>query len=134
MSFKLAIISPRGLYFEKDVDSLTIKLTSGYRTILAHHIDLIGALSYAPMHIICNGKREDYAIHGGAISIKANKVSLIVNAVEAKHDIDVKRAKDAKSRAEERLKTKGKDPNLDVKRAELALLRAIARIRTAEGN
>ena len=100
MSFKLAIISPRGLYLEKDVDSLTVKLTSGYRTILAHHIDLIGALSYAPMHIITNNKREDFAIHGGAISIKKNKVSLIVNAVEAKHDIDVKRAKDAKSRAE----------------------------------
>jgi len=131
MSFKLAIISPRGLYLEKDVDSLTVKLTSGYRTILSHHIPLIGALSYAPMHFIANNKREDFAIHGGAISIKDNKVSLIVNAVEAKHEINVKRAKDAKQRAQERLKNKGKDPNLDVKRAELALLRAIARIRTA---
>ena len=97
MSFKLAIISPKGLYLEKDVDSLTIKLTSGYRTILSHHADLIGALSYAPMHFVSEGKTYNFAIHGGAISIKSNKVSLIVNAVEAKEDIDINRAKASKS-------------------------------------
>ena len=133
MSFKLAIISPKGLYLEKDVDSLTIKLTSGYRTILSHHIDLIGALSYAPMHYVIGGKTYNFAVHGGAISIKDNKVSLIVNAVEAKEDIDIVRAKAAKDRAEKRLKDK-QDINLDVKRAELALLRAIARIKTYEEN
>ena len=125
MSFKLAVISPKGIYFEKEVESLTVKLTSGYRTILSHHADLIGALAYAPMHIIENGKTKYYAIHGGAISIKDNKVSLIVNAVEAKEDIDVSRAK---------ARLDKKDVNTDVKRAELALLRAIARIKTSEEN
>ena len=134
MSFKLVVISPKGVYFSKEVESLSVKLTSGYRTILAHHTPLIGALAYAPMHIVENGKTKYYAIHGGAISIKDNSVSLIVNAVEAKEDIDVKRAKDAKSRAEARLAKKHEDINIDVKRAELALARAIARIKTADEN
>lgn len=130
--FKLVIISPKGVYFEKDVDSLSVKLTSGYRTILSHHTPLIGALAYAPMHCVYEGKTHYYALHGGAISIKDNRVSLIVNAVEAKHEIDIERAKDAKNRAEQRLAKKKDDINLDVKRAELALLRAIARIKTYE--
>lgn len=130
--FKLAIISPKGLYFEKDVDSLTVKLTSGYRTILSKHAPLIGALDYAPMHIVENGKTKYYAVHGGAISIKDNKVSLIVNAIEAKEDIDISRAKAAKGRAEERLNKS--DINTDVKRAELALTRALTRIKTYEEN
>ena len=58
MSFTLAIISPKGVYFEKEVESLTVKLTSGYRTILSHHAPLIGALAYAPMHIVENGKTK----------------------------------------------------------------------------
>ena len=132
MSFKLAIISPKGIYLEKDVESLTVKLTSGYRTILSHHAPLIGALAYAPMHFVEGGKTKVFAIHGGAISIKENKVTLIVNGVEAKEKIDLARAKEAKKRAEERLSKKDSDINLDVKRAELALLRALARIKTYE--
>ena len=134
MSFKLVIISPKGVYLEKDVESLSVKLTSGYRTILAHHANLIGALDYAPMHFVEAGKTHYFAIHGGAISVKDNKVSLIVNAVEAKDEIDIARAKDAKSRAEERLSKKDTDINLDVKRAQTALARAIARIKTYEEN
>lgn len=133
MSFRLVIISPKGVYLDKEVESLTVKLTSGYRTILSHHANLIGALDYAPMHFVEAGKTHYYAIHGGAISIKDNKVSLIVNAVEAKRDIDISRAKDAKARAEERLSKKD-DINLDVKRAQLALSRALARIKTYEEN
>lgn len=133
MSFKVAVISPRGLYFEKEVESLSVKLTSGYRTFLSHHAPLIGALAYAPMHIVENGKTRFYAIHGGAISVKDNKATLIVNAVEAKEEIDVDRAKKARDRAKERLAKKD-DINLDVKRAELALARAIARIKTYEEN
>ena len=133
MSFRLIIVSPKGVYLDKEVESLTVKLTSGYRTILSHHANLIGALDYAPMHFVEAGKTHYYAIHGGAISIKDNKVSLIVNAVEAKRDIDISRAKDAKARAEERLSKKD-DINLDVKRAQLALSRALARIKTYEEN
>lgn len=133
MSFKLAIISPKGVYFKDEVDSLTVKLTSGYRTILAHHIPLIGALAYAPMHFAKGAKVEHFALHGGAISVKDNKVSLIVNGIEAKKDIDIERAKEAKKRAEKRLDNKD-DINIDVERARHALLRAIARIKTYEEN
>lgn len=131
MSFTLAVVSPKGVYFEKDVESLTVKLTSGYRTILSHHAPLIGSLAYAPMHIVQNGKTDYFAIHGGAISIKDNKVTLIVNAIEHKKDIDVERARAAKKRAEDRLAHKN-DINIDVKRAELALKRAITRINLFE--
>ena len=84
------------------------------------------------MHLVENGKTQYYALHGGAISIKDNKVTLIVNAIEAKHDINIDRAKAAKLRAEERLNNK--DVNIDVKRAQLALARALTRINTYEIN
>lgn len=130
MSFHLVIISPRGIYFDNEVESLTLKLTSGYRTILSGHAPLIGSLAYAPMHIIKDNKTAYYSLNGGAINVSKEKVTLIVNSIESKDEIDIKRAKEAKERAEERLSSK--DPNIDIKRAQAALYRAISRIKTYE--
>ena len=126
MGFLLQIITPRGVYFEKEVQSLTVKLGSGYRTLLAGHAPLIGSLAYAPMHFVKDGKLEEFAVHGGAINVTKEKVSLVCNAIENKKEIDKNRALAAKERAEKRLKDK--DPNIDLKRAELALQRALVRL------
>lgn len=130
MKFKLVIISPEGVYFNDEVESLTLKLTSGYRTILAGHAPLIGSLHYAPMHFIKDGKIEHFSLNGGAINITKEKVALIVNSIEAKDDIDIERARKSKERAKARLASK--DPNIDMKRAQAALYRAISRIKTYE--
>ena len=126
MGFLLEIITPRGIYLNDEVDSLTIKLGSGYRTFLKGHIPLIGSLAYAPMHLVKNGKLEEYAVHGGAINVTKEKISVVCNAIENKKDIDKDRALAAKERAEKRLKDK--DPNIDIKRAQLALQRALIRL------
>lgn len=128
MSFLLRIVTPRGLYLEDNVESLSIKLSSGYRTFLKGHIPLIGALEYAPMHFAKNDKVEYFAVHGGAINVEKDKITLIVNAIENKNEIDIKRAEEAKQRAETRLASH--DPNIDIKRAQIALLRSLTRIKT----
>lgn len=128
MQFSIEIITPKGIYLTKKVDSLTIKLTSGYRTFLAGHLPLIGSLAYAPMHTISNGITDNYAVHGGAINVTKEKVIVICNAIEHAKDIDAARAKASKERAEKRLQ--GKDINIDIKRAQLSLQRALARLET----
>lgn len=130
-NFEVSIITPKGLFLKENVESLTIKLTSGYRTFLKGHMDLIGTLDYAPMHYVKNGKVYYFALHGGAINVKKNGIIVIASSIERKEDIDLVRAKEAKKRAEDRLNNK-KDPNTDVKRAQIALLRANARIKTFE--
>lgn len=130
MGFSLEIITPRGIYSTLEVDSLTIKLTSGYRTLLAGHMPLIGSLAYAPMHVSKNGQVDYYAVHGGAIDVTKEKVVIICNAIEHAKDIDAARAQAAKERAENRLQNK--DSNLDIKRAKLALERALARLETID--
>jgi F-type H+-transporting ATPase subunit epsilon len=129
MGFLLEIITPRGIYSTEEVDSLTVKLGSGYRTFLKGHVPLIGSLAYAPMHLVKNGKFEEYAVHGGAINVTKEKICLVCNAIENKKEIDKARALAAKERAEKRLKDK--DPNIDLKRAQLALQRALIRLELA---
>ena len=126
MGFLLEIITPRGIYFTKEVDSLTIKMSTGYRTFLAGHLPLIGSLAYAPMHLVKNGELENYAVHGGAINVTKEKISVVCNAIENENEIDEARALAAKERAEKRLQEK--DPNIDIKRAQLALQRSLIRL------
>ncbi len=129
MSFLVKIVTPRGLYATFDVSSITLRLTTGERTILKGHAPLIGALDLAPMHLIIDGETKYFALLGGAININEGIVNILTNAIEAKEDIDIARALEAKARAEQRLKIN--DPNIDVKRAELALKRALVRISTS---
>ena len=123
---KVDIVSPIGLVDSLEVDSLTVKLTSGYRTILGGHTPLIGVLDYASMHVVKDGKTEYYAIHGGALNITKEKATLIVNGVEHESKIDVNRSNESLKRAKDRLSHK--DEDIDIKRAELSLKRALARI------
>ena len=126
MGFLLEIITPRGIYFTEEVDSLTIKMSTGYRTFLAGHLPLIGSLAYAPMHLVKNGEVENYAVHGGVINVTKEKISVVCNAIENEKEIDEARALAAKERAEKRLQEK--DPNIDIKRAQLALQRSLIRL------
>ena len=126
MGFSLEIITPKGIYFTDEVESLTIKMTSGYRTFLAGHMPLIGSLDYAPMHLVRKGKMEHFAVHGGAINVTKEKTTVICNAIESADEIDKERALAAKERAEKRLKEK--DPDTDLKRAQLALQRSLIRL------
>ena len=126
MGFLLEIITPKGIYFTEEVDSLTIKLTSGYRTFLAGHMPLIGSLAYAPMHLVKKGELENFAVHGGAINVTKEKVTVICNAIGNAKEIDEERALAAKERAEKRLAEK--DPKIDIKRAQLALQRSLIRL------
>ena len=69
-------------------------------------------------------KREVYAIAGGMLYFKDNECTILTPAIENKEDIDLRRAEEAKERAEKRIH----DPNMDQKRAEVALRKAMNRI------
>lgn len=132
MKYKLRIIVPTGVFRESLIDSLTIKLSNGYTTILANHTPLIGAIDYALMHMITNGEEEQFVIHGGILNIKKDEVVIISNLIESIVDIDLNRAKEAKDRAMERIASN--NPSIDISRAEYALKRALARIDAVNNN
>ena len=129
MAFNLLIITPKGTYLEDRVDSLTLKMVGGYRTILTNHYPLIGLVDVAPAYTKKGNNVIHYSLNGGLLNVTKDKVVVIANSIESQKEIDVERAKSAKVRAEERLKSK--DENIDLKRANTALLRAISRIKTS---
>ena len=126
MNFTLKIVTPKGIYLEKEIESLTVRTTDGQIGILAHHLPLASPLEIAEMHFMANGQKEEYAVAGGFVYVGKDVTTIIANAIESQEEIDLERAQAAKKRAEDRLHSGSAD--IDYIRAEIALKKAINRI------
>lgn len=128
-TFLLEIYTPFGKYYDRYVDELIVQSDDFVLGILPNHAPLVSKVKVSKMFIIQNGDRKCYAIGEGLINITKDGVTLVLESIESKDDIDIDRARDAKKRAEERLTTL---VNIDVERAQRALNRANNRISVYE--
>lgn len=131
--FKLKIVTPRGIYRETEVEMLNLRTTSGQIGILANHLPLASAIDISEMNYIKDGQRYKFALAGGFVYVNDDETTIIANAIESPEEIDLRRAQEAKARAEERLHNQSND-DMDILRAEVALRKAITRIRVKNEN
>ena len=124
-TFLLEIFTPFGKYFDRYVDEIVVQTEDYTLGILPNHAPLVAKVKVSKLEIIQNGERKCYAIGEGLINVTKDHVTLLLESIEGKEDIDIARAKDAKKRAEERLTTL---VNIDIERAQRALIRAKNRI------
>ena len=130
-TFLLEIFTPFGKYFDRYVEELVIQTDDYVLGILPNHTPLVSKVKVSKMYIIQNGDKKCYAIGEGLLNISKDGVTLLLESIESKNDIDIDRAKDAKKRAEQRLATL---VNIDVERAQRALNRANNRISVYEND
>ena len=130
-TFLLEIFTPFGKYYDRYVDELVIQTDDYVLGILPNHTPLVSKVKISKMYIIQNGNKKCYAIGEGLLNISKDGVTLLLESIESKDDIDIDRARDAKKRAEERLT---RLVNIDVERAQRALNRANNRIRVYEND
>ena len=108
---QLEIVTPDKLLFSSDeIVYLGLRTNDG-------GIPVIASLDIAPMkYRLADGTEGYVAICGGFMEMNANKCTILATIAEMADDIDKARAEAAKERAEERLKNKTE--NLDVNRAQ----------------
>ena len=99
-SFKLKIATPDGLEFEGEVESLLVRTAEGDAEILAGHTDFLSALSVGRTRITVGGEKHFASSSGGFVSVKNGEVSVVCTTFEFAEEIDIKRAKAAKEKAE----------------------------------
>lgn len=127
--FSLKVVTSNGIFFHEDVEMAILRCVNGDIGILKGHTPLVSLIGIGKLRIKQNGKFKEAAIAGGYVEVKKEDVLIVCDAVEWPHEIDVGRVKEAKKRAEERLKN---PHGIDTERAEIALKKAINRINTAE--
>ena len=129
--FRLEIIAPDRVFYSDDVDMVEYNTSEGEVGIYANHIPMTQII--APGELILTeseSSKKHAALHTGFVEVEGDKVTILTEAVEWPEDIDIKRAEEAKIRAERRLTSTSGEA--DVLRAELALKRALLRLSMAK--
>ncbi len=124
--FTLKIITPDRVFYEKPVKMVEFNTVEGEIGVLPGHIPMTVIIKPGVLTITEEDNSREAALHAGFAEILQNQVTILAEIIEWPEEIDATRAREAKERAEERLRTK--DVGTDVSRAEIALKRALTRI------
>jgi F-type H+-transporting ATPase subunit epsilon len=131
-TLKVNIVTPDGPVYDSEVEMVSTKAQSGELGILPGHIPMVAPLQIGAVRLKKGGNTELVAVSGGFLEVRPEQVTILAQTAETAEAIDVQRAKEAKSRAEDRMQAQKDD--VDFKRAELALKRAMNRINVSERN
>jgi len=123
--FQLDIITPIGINSYDKITYLRLPALDGLLGIQAKHAKAIIALDVGEIKMVIDGKTKYFATSGGFSDIRPEGVQLLLETVEEKSSIDIKRAGKALQRADRRMK----DKTNDVDRAAHSLKRAKNRIK-----
>ena len=127
--FHLEIVTPDGVSFEGECESLLVRTDDGDVEILAGHADLIATVAVGRVRLLSGGETRFAAASGGFLSVSKDGVRLVTTTFEFSEDIDLARAEAAKEKAEAKLLNAKNDRDVLVLKAKLA--RAISRINVA---
>lgn len=124
------IVSPDRSVFRGDATGVRAPGVQGSFEVLYNHAPMIAAFGVGQIVVTTpSGQRIAFATSGGFLEVLENSVKVLAEAAEPASDIDVDRAREAETRALERLHS-GRG-EVDRERAERALERARNRLRTA---
>ena len=127
---KLDVVTAERLVFSEDVEVVVAPGVEGQLGILPHHTPLMTMLQPGELLVRKGGEELCLVITGGFLEVRPDRVIILADAAERAEDIDVRRAEEAKHRAEERLKERA--PGEDAAQIEASLRRALARIEVVE--
>lgn len=125
----LEVVTPEKLVASEEVDVVVANGYEGEFAVLPNHTQFLTSLQPGGLWYRQAGKVEWLAVAGGFAEVSDNKMTVLAEAAERARDIDVERARRARERAEQRLRSK---EVIDYARAQAALQRALARLRIAE--
>lgn len=129
-TIRVEICAPEKLKTEFEAQEVLCPGEDGIFSVRYGHTPLLTTLVPGVLLIQDKaGEEHFFATSGGFAEIEPEKALILADSYEAGTDVDEERAKQARERAEQRLRK----PELetDVQRAELALYRAAARIKAA---
>lgn len=122
MTIRCEIVSQDRMVFEGDVDIVIAPGELGEIGILPNHAPLLSTLTFGILRVRRAGEEEVFTIAGGIVEVQPDIITVLANAAENIAEIDIARAEEARTRAEEYLEN-GPPPDTDAYLAMEAALR-----------
>lgn len=127
--YELEVITPDREFYKDQVEMVIVRSTEGDMGIMKGHLDYVVPLDIGVLKIKKDGIFKEAALSGGFVKIGKEKVTILTDAAEWPHEIDVKRAQRAKDEAQRETKEKDEVKALI---AEIRLKKAINRLNVAD--
>jgi len=131
MPIRLEIVTPERRVYSEEVDSVALPGSEGELGILPHHAPLISLLGAGELRVRKGATEESFAIVGGFVQVRPDKVVVMAETADLAAEIDIERAQEARREAERALES-GLVESADLAQARAALQAALVRIRVAE--
>ena len=119
-SYHIDIVTPDGVEFSGEIESLLVRTGDGDVEIMAGHADFVASIGTGRARIIENGNRRIAACSGGFITVSEGEAKLVAITFEFSDNIDKERAKASKEKAENAIASAKDDKTLAQAKAKLA--------------
>jgi F-type H+-transporting ATPase subunit epsilon len=105
-NFRFEVYTPHRAFFADSVEAIVLTLADGEAAVYANHSHFTAPVVSCLLKIKDrNGKWKTAFISGGLLEVTSHKTVLLSDAAEWPAEIDYERAKEAKEKAEETLKS-----------------------------
>jgi F-type H+-transporting ATPase subunit epsilon len=131
MPIMLEIVTPERLAYSDSVDAVVLPGIEGELGVLPHHAPLVSMLGVGELRIRKGGTEESFAIAGGFLQVRPDKVVVMAETADLASEIDLEKAQEARREAEKALEGAATDA-VDLAAARAQLQAALLRIRVAE--
>jgi F-type H+-transporting ATPase subunit epsilon len=128
-TLRLQIVTPDKLLVNEDAEQIQMPGKKGYLGILPGHAPLITELMPGEISYTHHGTTHSLAVAWGFAEVLPDKVTILADAAERAETIDVKRAEEARARAQEALRNPQQE--MDYAAVNAALRRAEVRLEVA---
>ena len=105
-TFHLEIIATDRIFFSGETEHLVVTAIDGLLGIMAGHEPLVTSLPTGELKYLVDGEWKYAAISEGFIQVMPDSSIILADTCELPEEIDIKRAQEAKERAEELLRQK----------------------------
>jgi F-type H+-transporting ATPase subunit epsilon len=131
MPLLLEIVTPERLAYSDTVDAVVLPGSEGELGVLPHHAPLVAMLGVGELRIRKGGTEESFAIVGGFLQVRPDRVVVMAETADMASEIDLEKAQEARREAERALEGAATD-EVNLAAARAALQQALLRIRVAE--
>ena len=129
-SFHLEIIASDRVFYVGDCEPLVVTALDGLLGILPGHEPLVTSLPTGELKYMVDGKWRYAAISEGFMEVMPEFAVILADSCELPEEIDIKRAEEARLRAEEQMRQK--QSIMEYYHTQAALNRAMNRLKVSQ--
>lgn len=126
---KLTISTPEGIFFEEDIDIVTVKTANGYIGLQKNRLPFISSIEISTMFIKNNSQTKIVAIGGGIVFVEKTYIDIFTDDIEWKENINKSEIEKLINETQKKLDQIKKD-NIERNKHELLLKKAINKLDT----